>query len=55
MCIRDSYTTPVVYLAMERVKARLSRPAPLQTELDLAEHPQLSPPPLAGESHVAAE
>jgi multidrug efflux pump len=49
------YTTPVIYLAMERVKARLSRPAPLQTELDLAEHPQLSPPPLAGESRVAAE
>jgi multidrug efflux pump len=31
------YTTPVVYLAMERLKTRLSRPAPLQTELDLAE------------------
>src|SRR5262249_45271808 len=28
------YTTPVIYLAMERVKTRLSRPAPLQTELD---------------------
>jgi multidrug efflux pump len=33
------YTTPVIYLAMERVKTRLSRPAPLQTELDLPEEP----------------
>jgi multidrug efflux pump len=31
------YTTPVIYLAMERLKARLSPPQPLQTELDLPE------------------
>src|SRR5262249_54726127 len=49
------YTTPVVYPAMYRVKARWSRPPPQQTDLDPAERPQLSPPPLAGESHVAAE
>src|SRR5215471_18520869 len=36
------YTTPVIYLAMERVKTRLSRPAPLQTELDLPEQPEPS-------------
>jgi len=36
------YTTPVIYLAMERVKTRLSRPAPLQTELDLREEPEPS-------------
>ena len=36
------YTTPVIYLAMERMKARLSRPAPLQTELDLPERPEPS-------------
>jgi multidrug efflux pump subunit AcrB len=36
------YTTPVIYLAMERVKTRLSRPAPLQTELDLPEEPEPS-------------
>ncbi|HKA80484.1 MAG TPA: efflux RND transporter permease subunit [Xanthobacteraceae bacterium] len=34
------YTTPVVYLAMERVRARLAGPKPLQTELDLAEPEQ---------------
>jgi multidrug efflux pump len=42
------YTTPVIYLAMERVKTRLSRPAPLQTELDLPEEPEPS-------RHAAAE
>src|SRR5215468_5402594 len=42
------YTTPVIYLAMERVKTRLSRPAPLQTELDLPEEPDPS-------QHAAAE
>ena len=36
------YTTPVIYLAMERVKTRLSRPAPLQTELDLPHQPEPS-------------
>jgi multidrug efflux pump len=36
------YTTPVIYLAMERVKTRLSRPAPLQTELDLPNQPEPS-------------
>jgi len=36
------YTTPVVYLAMERVKRRLSRPAPLQTELELPDEPEPS-------------
>ena len=29
------YTTPVIYLAMERLKARFVPPAPLQTELEL--------------------
>jgi multidrug efflux pump len=33
------YTTPVIYLAMERLKARLSPARPLQTELDLPEAP----------------
>jgi multidrug efflux pump len=36
------YTTPVIYLAMERLKARLSPPQPLQTELDLPETPEPS-------------
>ena len=31
------YTTPVIYLAMERLKARFSPPVPLQTELELPE------------------
>jgi multidrug efflux pump len=39
------YTTPVVYLAMERVKTRLSRPAPLQPELDLPDQPEPSQHP----------
>jgi multidrug efflux pump len=39
------YTTPVVYLAMERLKTRLSRPAPLQTELDLPDEPEPSQHP----------
>jgi multidrug efflux pump len=34
------YTTPVVYLAMDRLRARLAGPAPLQTELDLTEPPE---------------
>ncbi len=36
------YTTPVIYLAMERLKARTMRPRPLQTELDLPEIPEPS-------------
>jgi multidrug efflux pump len=36
------YTTPVIYLAMERIKARTVRPRPLQTELDLPELPEPS-------------
>jgi multidrug efflux pump len=39
------YTTPVIYLAMERVKTRLSRPAPLQPELDLPDRPEPSQHP----------
>jgi multidrug efflux pump len=39
------YTTPVVYLAMERLKTRLSRPAPLQTELELPDEPEPSQHP----------
>src|SRR5262249_35508897 len=35
------YTTPVIYLAMERVKTRLSRPAPLQPQLALPDRPDL--------------
>jgi multidrug efflux pump len=34
------YTTPVVYLAMERLRARLAGPEPLQAELDLTEPPE---------------
>jgi multidrug efflux pump len=36
------YTTPVIYLAMERPKARFSPPRPVQTELDLPEIPEPS-------------
>ena len=36
------YTTPVIYLAMERVKARWSRPEPRQSELDLPGEPEPS-------------
>src|SRR3984893_730111 len=36
------YTTPVIYLAMEQLKARWSTPKPLQTELDLPEVPEPS-------------
>ena len=36
------YTTPVIYLAMERVKARLSRAAPAEPELDLPVAPEPS-------------
>jgi multidrug efflux pump len=39
------YTTPVIYLAMERVKTRLSRPVPLQPELDLPDRPEPSQHP----------
>ena len=39
------YTTPVVYLAMERLKRRVSRPAPLQTELALPDEPEPSQHP----------
>ena len=39
------YTTPVIYLAMERVKTRLRRPAPLQPELDLPDRPEPSQHP----------
>jgi multidrug efflux pump len=39
------YTTPVVYLAMDRLKTRWSRPAPLQTELDLPGQPEPSQRP----------
>ena len=34
------YTTPVIYLAMERLKARVSRPQALQTELALPDVPE---------------
>jgi multidrug efflux pump len=36
------YTTPVIYLAMERLKARFTPTKPLQTELDLPEMPEPS-------------
>jgi multidrug efflux pump len=36
------YTTPVIYLAMERVKTRLSPPQPLQTEFELPDEPEPS-------------
>src|SRR5262249_5994934 len=39
------YTTPVIYLAMERVKARLSRPAEVEPELDLPDEPEPSQHP----------
>ena len=40
------YTTPVVYLAMERLKTRFARrPAPLQTELALPDRPEPSQHP----------
>jgi multidrug efflux pump len=39
------YTTPVVYLAMERVKTRLRRPAELEPELDLPDQPEPSQHP----------
>ena len=39
------YTTPVIYLAMERLKTRFSRPRPLQTELDLPDQPEPSQRP----------
>jgi multidrug efflux pump len=36
------YTTPVIYLAMDRIKTRLSPQQALQTELDLSEIPEPS-------------
>jgi multidrug efflux pump len=39
------YTTPVIYLAMERLKARVSPPQPRQTELDLPERAEPSQHP----------
>jgi multidrug efflux pump len=33
------YTTPVIYLVMERLKAAFTGRQPLQTELDLRESP----------------
>jgi multidrug efflux pump len=36
------YTTPVIYLAMDRIKTRLSPPQPLQTELELPGEPEPS-------------
>jgi multidrug efflux pump len=36
------YTTPVIYLAMDRLKTRLSPPQPLQTELELPDEPEPS-------------
>ena len=39
------YTTPVIYLTMERLKTRFSRPRPLQTELDLSDQPEPSQRP----------
>jgi multidrug efflux pump len=36
------YTTPVIYLAMDRIKSRLSPARPLQTELDLPAIPEPS-------------
>jgi hypothetical protein len=35
----------VVYLAMERLKTRFTRPAPLQTELELPDRPEPSQRP----------
>jgi multidrug efflux pump len=39
------YTTPVIYLVMERIKARVSPPRALQPELDLPETPEPSQHP----------
>jgi multidrug efflux pump len=39
------YTTPVIYLAMERLKTRFTRPVPRQTELDLPDQPEPSQRP----------
>ena len=39
------YTTPVIYLTMERLKTRFSRPRPVQTELDLPDQPEPSQRP----------
>jgi hypothetical protein len=33
------YTTPVIYLALDRVKTRLTRPAPLQSDLEVVAAP----------------
>src|SRR4029079_16899285 len=42
------YTTPVIYLTMERLKTRFSRPRPVQTELDLPDQPEPSQRPAEG-------
>jgi len=39
------YTTPVIYLAMERLKARVSPRQSVQAELDLPETPEPSQHP----------
>jgi multidrug efflux pump len=39
------YTTPVIYLAMERLKTRFTRPEPRQTELNLPDQPEPSQRP----------
>jgi hypothetical protein len=39
------YTTPVVYLAVERLKTRFTRPAPLEAELELPDRPKPSQRP----------
>jgi multidrug efflux pump len=39
------YTTPVIYLTMERLKTRFSRPRPVQTEFDLPDQPEPSQRP----------
>jgi multidrug efflux pump len=39
------YTTPVIYLAMERLKTRFNRPGPLQAELDLPDQAEPSQRP----------
>jgi multidrug efflux pump len=39
------YTTPVIYLAMERLKTRFSGPKPVQTEFDLTDPPAPSQRP----------
>src|SRR5258706_58721 len=45
------YTTPVLYLAMERLQKRLNRPAPLPNRLCLPEEPEPSRHPAAEGRH----